>query len=553
MASSSESSSHHAVVRRCEFEIEQITGVLSYETAFIQYTSTEPILLRSDNDRPVKDDCKWLGAPYGENNLVSPGSEWTPSFVQDPSQIWFGPVTPEQLYNGGTLTTSNKVQDTNGTEATWRLTIRKNGAWRAPFHAHASDEQWIVTRGKWYFQWFDPCNGLVSVDGCKITFDERGFPTAPNSSAEFCRGDIIMMQLGTFFRWGSDDPCAQIMPTWPCISASGAINVPARIVRDIVTGRITPMEGGAQLAEFQLNYMTFFVAPIECIEPDECDRKGKCYKKKSCCILEVDCEKKGKCCKKEKNRINKPDCEGPCTVVAPSIRASTWERIFEQYKPQSPIFLRYGWDRPRKKDKQDCTKGKTCKYLMKSPSLVQNECDLFIKACPEQLQRGCQLVTVFYSPTIHHSLATLRLKVRKGGAWQTPFLSFFAETRLSVIDGPWTVRWYSKDGSPYDFNNNKITFNARGYPSGPNKELVLCDGDTILFKRGTFFQWGSSTKCASMFVSQTGCITNGVIQYWSSVISQYLCGEICEEEYLCKIEKLQREYYTVIVPLCRPC
>lgn len=528
------SSSHHEKVGRCEFETEQITGVISYESAFIQYTSTDPILLRSDNDRPVKDDTKWLGAPYGEDNRTTPGSEWAPSFVQDPTEFWFGPVTPEQLYNGGTLTTSNKVQDSNGTEATWRLTIRKNGAWRAPFNAHASDEQWIITRGKWYFQWFDPCNGLVSVDGCKITFDDRGFPTAPNSSAEFCRGDIIMMQTGTFFRWGSDDPCAQIMPTWPCISASGAINIPARVTRDIVTGRITPAEGGAQLFDFQFNYMTFFVAPVPCIEPSECDQKGKCFKKKKCC--------------------NQTDCTGPCTVMAPAIRAATWERIFEQYPPQSPIFLRYGWDKPRKKDKQVCGKGKVCKYQIPSPSLVQDPCELFIKACSEQLQKGAKLVTAYYAPTIHHSLATFRLKLRKGGAWQTPFLSFLAETRLTVIDGPWTVRWYSPDGSPYSLHDNsKITFNARGYPSGPNRELILCDGDTILFKRGTFFQWGGSAKCGSIFVSQTGCLTNGVIQYWSGLVQQFLCGELCEAEYLEKVYELQRQYYTPIVPLCLPC
>lgn len=204
--------------------------------------------------------------------LARYGPHPSPSLVQGgPCMFVSGDLGPSgttvgQVAFGGDMNNSSNV---------WKVKINPGGAWQSPFHTHGADEYWVCTGGSWIFRYFDqslydaggaylqtlrPGEAPGANTGPAINFEDRGFPSGPNTKVVVSDGDVFFAKRGTFFEWGSDVAGAVMIVTWTASFLSGAVTWIETALTDLLNGKITMCQFNRYLGMFSTARLTPFVA-----------------------------------------------------------------------------------------------------------------------------------------------------------------------------------------------------------------------------------------------------------------------------------------------------
>ncbi len=153
---------------------------------------------------------------------------------------------------------------------------------------------------------------------------------------------------------------------------------------------------------------------------------------------------------------------------------------------------------------------------------------------------GTTLTTIAFKGDLNYSSTTYKLKISPGGAWQAPFHTHIVEEQWIITAGSWIFRYFDQslyDGGgaflkylrpgeiPGTNTGPPITF-SDGLPSAPNTALTASVGDVVIFKRGSFFEWGSDTSGATVVVTLMGASISNAINTAELIIELFLSGKI---------------------------
>ncbi len=161
-----------------------------------------------------------------------------------------------------------------------------------------------------------------------------------------------------------------------------------------------------------------------------------------------------------------------------------------------------------------------------TPSLIQAPSLCLFVSGDLSTAGSSTLTTIAFKKDTNFTSTTWKLKIKPGGAWQAPFHAHFGDEQWVITAGSWIWRYFDRSlfdsggaftkfllpGETPGLNTGPpILLDPLGRPSGPNTKLTASVGDVVIFKKGSFFEWGSDVSNASLVATwNSGALSNAI-------------------------------------------